>query len=92
MPWDFTLFTNDLPLVLHEARMMYADDSKIYMSAPKANELTEILNKELQTVSEWVIHKKLVLNTVHQKVKALYLVPKHSQRPKAQLELKKLNS
>jgi hypothetical protein len=36
-------------IVLYEARMtMYADDSALYMSAPKASELTEILNKELQ--------------------------------------------
>ena len=33
------------------------------MSAPKASELTEMLNKELQSVSEWVIINKLVLDT-----------------------------
>ena len=32
---------------------MYADDSTLYMSAPKASELTEFLNKKLQSVSEW---------------------------------------
>ena len=42
-----SLFLHDLPLVLHKARMtMYADDSTLYMSAPKASEITEILNNE----------------------------------------------
>jgi hypothetical protein len=45
-------FINDLPLALHKARMvMYEDDTTLYMSAPKASELTEIQNKELQSVS-----------------------------------------
>jgi hypothetical protein len=33
------------------------------MSAPNASELTEIINKVLQSVSEWAIKNKLVLNT-----------------------------
>ena len=37
------------------ARMtMYVDDSTLYMSASKVSELNEILNKELQSVSEWL--------------------------------------
>ena len=44
-------FINDLPLAWHKARLtMYEDDSTLYMSAPKASELTEI-EKELQSVS-----------------------------------------
>jgi hypothetical protein len=43
-PLRFPIFTNDLPQVLHEAKMtMYADDSRRNMSAPKASELTDIL-------------------------------------------------
>jgi hypothetical protein len=41
---------------------MYADDSTIYASATPANEVTETLNKELQSVLEWVASNKLVLN------------------------------
>jgi hypothetical protein len=36
---------------------MYADDSTLYMSATTATEMTAILNKELQLVSEWVSPK-----------------------------------
>jgi hypothetical protein len=40
---------------------MYADDSTIYVSATTANEVNETL-KELQSVLEWVVRNKLVLN------------------------------
>ena len=41
---------------------MYADDSTTYASATPANEVTDTLNKELQSVLEWVASNKLVLN------------------------------
>jgi hypothetical protein len=42
----FSIFTNDLPFVLQEAKMkMYADDCRLYTSAPTARELTETLSK-----------------------------------------------
>jgi hypothetical protein len=46
-------FTNDLPLVLNKACVsIYADDSTLYVSATTTNEVTETLNKELQSVLE----------------------------------------
>ena len=41
---------------------MYADDLTICASATTSNEVTEILNKELQSGLEWVANNKLVLN------------------------------
>ena len=62
-----------LPLALNEACVsMYADDSTIYTSATTANEVTQTLNKELQSVLEWVASNKLVLNI--SKTKHLYFV------------------
>ena len=55
------------------------------MSAPKASGLTDILNKELQSVSEWVINNELVFNT--SKPKSIVFGPEHSLRPEPQLEL-----
>ena len=82
----FSILTKDLPQVLHKARRTkYTDDSTLYMSAPKASELTEILNKELQSVPEWVINNKWVLNT--SQTKGIVFGSKHSLRPKPQLEL-----
>jgi hypothetical protein len=63
-PLLFSIFTNDLSLVLHKARRtMYVDDSTLYMSAPLASELTKNINKEFQSVSQRVINNILVLNT-----------------------------
>ena len=55
---------------------MYADDSTIYAAATTANEVTETLNKELQTVLEWVASNKLVLNT--SKTKSIVFGTNHS--------------
>ena len=62
-PLRYTIFTNDMPLVLNESYIsMYADDSTIYTSASTANELNTVLNSELQSVVEWIKNNKLVLN------------------------------
>jgi hypothetical protein len=75
-----------LPLVLQVAKMTkYADDCTLYTSAPTARDLTETLSEELQSVSEWVIKNKLVLNTY--KTKSIVFASKRSLRPKPQLEL-----
>ena len=51
-PLLYSIFTNDLPLVLNKANIcMYADDSTIYTSALSANDLNTAL-KELQSVVE----------------------------------------
>ena len=55
---------------------MYADDSTIYASATTANEVTETLNKELQSVLEWVASNKLVLNI--SKTKSIVFGTNHS--------------
>lgn len=61
---------------------MYADDSTIYASATTANEVTETLNKELQSVLEWVASNKLVLNI--SKTKSIVFGTNHS-RPQLNL-------
>ena len=59
-PLLFSIFTNDLPLALNKVSM-YAYDSTIYTSERTANEVTDTLNKELQSALEWVASNKLVL-------------------------------
>ena len=76
-PLLFSIFTNDLPLALNKACIsMYADDSTIYASENTANEVTETLNKELQSVLEWVASNKLVLNI--SKTKSIVFGTNHS--------------
>jgi hypothetical protein len=55
----FSIFTNYLPLVLSKGCVsMYANDSTL----TTVSEITATLNKELQSVLEWVSQNKLVFN------------------------------
>lgn len=64
----YTIFTNDLPLILKDAKLtMYADDTTVYASATRSVDLNVILNKELDIVGKWVFQNKLILNTTKMK-------------------------
>ena len=56
---------------------MYVDDSALYTSATTVTEMTAILNKELQLVSEWVARNHLALHI--SKTKSIAFGTKHSQ-------------
>jgi hypothetical protein len=59
---------------------MYADDSTLYTSATTVGEITALLNKEQQLVSEWV--------AIHiPKTKSIVYGTNHSLNPKPQLNL-----
>lgn len=63
-PLLYSIFTNDLPLTLKDAKIsMYADDSTIYIAKPTIDELSSVLNQELKAVVTWITNNKLVLNT-----------------------------
>ena len=64
---------------------MYADDSTIYALATTANEVTETLNKELQSVLEWVASNKLVLNISKTKSIVFGAIHSVSARPQQNL-------
>lgn len=67
-PLLFSIFTNDLPLVLDHAKaVMYADDTTIYFPAASADALTETLNAELNSVVSWTNANRLVLNVLKTK-------------------------
>jgi predicted flavoprotein YhiN len=46
---------------------MYADDSTMFCASSTCKELTDVLCKELQIVSDWVKENKLVLNITKNK-------------------------
>lgn len=86
-PLLFSIFTNDLPLVLNKASIaMYADDSTIYSSAFTSRELEETLNEELVHIRRWVNINKLVLNIG--KTKCSVLCSKRVGRVEPRLQLK----
>ncbi len=62
-PLLFSIFTNDLPLVLKRARaVMYADDTTLYLPATSIEKWSADLDEELQLVVKWVRNNKMVLN------------------------------
>ena len=62
-PLLYTIFTNDLPLVLQKASIsMYADDSTIYLAEAKISDLNINLDRELKLVLDWINSNKLILN------------------------------
>ena len=63
----------------------YADDSNIYASATTANEVTDTLNKELQSILEWVASNKLVRNIT--KTKSIVFGTNHCLSSRPQLNL-----
>ena len=64
---------------------MYADDSTIYATATTANEVTETLNKQLQSFLELVASNKLVQNI--SKTKSIVFGTNHSLSSRPQLNL-----
>jgi hypothetical protein len=64
---------------------VYADDSTIYTSPTTANEVTETLIKELQSVLEWMASNNLVLNISKTKSIVFGTKPSLSSRPQLNL-------
>lgn len=86
-PLLFSIFTNDLPLMLKQTSIgMYADDSTLYVAASTANELENILNDDLLRVKKWVDSNKLVLNI--EKTKCIVLCSKWGGRLDPKLNVK----
>lgn len=76
-PLLYSIFTNDLPSAIQNAKVvMYADDTSIYTSAKTSAELTQVLNRVLGTIERWVKQNKLVLNI--SKTKSIVFGSSHS--------------
>ena len=85
-PLLFSIFTNDLPLVLNKSTVvMYADDSTMYSTASTVDELNDILNYEIKAVADWVHENKLVLNIA--KTKCMVFGSRHKLEGNPQLSL-----
>ncbi len=86
-PLLYSIFTNDLPLVLKEASIgMYADDSTICASTFTISELNTVLEDELRAVSDWVDSNKLVLNVF--KTNRIVFGSQHFIRSNPEIKLK----
>lgn len=75
-PLLFSIFTNDLPLALNRATMtMYADESTVHAAVDSYSELNSLLQKELDSVSEWIESNRLALNITKIKLLPSALTP-----------------
>ena len=62
-PLLFIIYINDLPNALQTSfPIMYADDTNIFYSGKSLAEIERSLNKDLQTLSNWLSVNKLSLN------------------------------
>ena len=85
-PVLFSIFTNDLPLVLDQTTaVMYADDTTLYMPSKSIDYLTVTMNSELESVITWVNSNRLVLNLL--KTKSIVFGTKCSVKNKPQLNI-----
>lgn len=85
-PLLFSIFTNDLPLVLQHATMaIYADDTTLFASAQTDCQLNNILNDELALVTQWIRANKLVVNV--KKTKCMVVGTKHLLKTTPMLHL-----
>ena len=57
------MFVNDLPHVLNNGSMeIYADDTTVWVAGKSAASVNEVLQKEMDSVSNWVDENMLKLN------------------------------
>ena len=63
-PLLFLIFINDSPnCLLSSQPRMYADDTHLTFSSNDISAINEVLNRDLDSVNNWLVSKKLTLNT-----------------------------
>lgn len=85
-PLLFSIFTNDLPLVLNNTSItLYADDSTLYAANSNLSILNSTLQNELDSIFNWVENNKLILNVT--KTKCIVFGSEHALREDLPLTL-----
>ena len=76
-PLLFTMFINDLPRVTSKCKVvLYADDTALIYSHTQTRVVENVLNNELNHVTQWLNTNKLTLNT--KKTKSMVISNKKS--------------
>ena len=62
-PLLFIIFINDLcHIILNSNKSIFADDTTLYCSGPSIQSLIGLLEKDLEIISNWLAHNRLLLN------------------------------
>ena len=90
-PLLFSIFINDLPLILEKAKLaIYADDSTLWAVDSSINNINITLEQELHRVANWVSDNRLVLNVG--KTKSILFGSKHQLEGNPKLDLQLNNT
>ena len=85
-PLLFSIFINDLPMILDQSKLaIYADDSTLWLADPSINMINKTLDQELRRVVKWVSDNRLVLNIG--KTKSILFGSKHQLQQNPKLDL-----
>uniref|UniRef100_A0A3B3CXC8 Reverse transcriptase domain-containing protein n=1 Tax=Oryzias melastigma TaxID=30732 RepID=A0A3B3CXC8_ORYME len=85
-PLLYSIFVNDMSYALRKAQMtVYADDTTISVSSVSLNQVNDMLQQELMSISEWVVENKLKLNVL--KTKCMLLGSNYSVRGNPELHI-----
>ena len=71
-PLLFIIYTNDLPnAITHSNSILFADDTTIYESSNNLIVLREIIEKDMQSLTDWFCANKLSLNVLKTKCRGV---------------------
>ena len=61
-PLLFLMYVNDMKAVVKCKLLLYADDSALLASSSDVSEIEDVLSRELESVSEWLVENRLSLH------------------------------
>ena len=87
-PFLLLVYINDLPKVIEYCTVaMYTDDTGLYLRVSSLGQLNETINKDLESLDQWLNGNKLSLNAV--KTVSMYILSRQKpQRLLGELDLK----
>ena len=87
-PLLFTIYVNDLPLVVNSKIKQYADDTTLYCAANDSVELSYNLNADLMKIEDWIENNGLRLNVFKTQMLLLSRRRREKELEKVVIELK----
>ena len=61
-PLLFLIYVNDMKTAVNCKLLLYADDSALLASSSDVSEIEDVLSRELESVSEWLVENRLSLH------------------------------